>query len=293
MVVMRASFLLCLALLVGCLGCKGSSDNSWLAVPQTASNRQATSNLAQFGLQAAEPEERIGPPAEPGKKSRKLVYHADMDMMVENLTAAERALDDLLKAHDAVLANAETVSRAGAAPTSVRRLRVPVASFDAFLVALGELGEVQRSKLDVQDVTRSHSELEEQIRNLAAEAKGLRDLLEKPSEKLADRLAVREQLSKVTREKATLEARLRRMREQAEYSTVTLRMLERSGYLATGTTPLGTSASRAFWDSWAALVAFGQALVLFAAMVCPWLPLLAVAILPLWAWRRRRRVVAA
>ena len=48
--------------------------------------------------------------------------------------------------------------------------------------ALPELGEVRRSKLEVQDVTRSHSELEEQIKNMKAEVEGLRGLLKKPTD---------------------------------------------------------------------------------------------------------------
>jgi hypothetical protein len=284
---MRASFLLCLGVVALCVGCK-SSESPWLEPQPTQANARAVNNVAQFGLQAGE--ERFGPP-EAGKQPRKLVYHADVDLVVEEMTAAELELAKLLKDHDGVIANAETVSRAGAPRTGLRRLRIPVAKFDDFLKALGQLGELRRSKLDVQDVTRSFSELEEQLRDLTAEATGLRELLKKPADKLADTLAVREHLSKVTRELATLKGRLERMRAQAEYSTVTLRLLERSGN-ASGSTSLGTSASRAFSDSWDALLGCGRAAVLFCVMLVPWLPVLVVAAVPLWIWRRRRRAAA-
>jgi hypothetical protein len=288
----RALLLPCFALLVFCVGCQRSSDTGWLDVRAVAAQRQSTNNLAQFGLAVTEEQERIGP-LEAGKKGRKLVYHAETDLLVENLSEAERDLARLLRRHDGILASAETVTRTGAPRSGLWRLRVPVDQFDDFLEALGGLGEVQRSKRDVQDVTRSYSELEEQIRNMAAEAKGLRQLLEKPAAKLADTLTVREQLAKVTREMKALEARLQRMRDQAEYSTVTLRMLERSGYLAGGGASLGTSAGRAFEGSWQTLIACARAVVVFAAVLGPWLPLAAVAVVPIWMWRRRRRATAS
>jgi hypothetical protein len=286
---MRTSLLVGLGVVALCAGCNRTPENPWPESPQTHSNVQATNNLKQHGL--AVNEERFGPP-EGDKKPRKLVYHADVDLVVEEMTAAELALARLLKAHDGVVANAESVSRAGAPRTGVRRLRIPAAKFDDFLKGLGELGEVQRSKLDVQDVTRSYSELEEQLRDLTAEVAGLRDLLKKPTDKLADTLAVREHLSKVTREMAALKGRLERMRARAELSTVTLRLLERSGSGA-GSPSLGTSASRTLSDSWDALLGCGRSALLLGVLLVPWLPLLAVAAVPLWIWRRRRRAAAS
>jgi hypothetical protein len=92
--------------------------------------------------------------------------------------------------HKGVLANSEISSFSGAPRAGFWRVRVPADEFDAFVKALAGLGELQRSRQDIQDVTRSHSELEEQIKNMTSEAEGLRELLKKPADKLADTLAV-------------------------------------------------------------------------------------------------------
>ena len=290
---MRAYSLLCFGLLAFCLGCKGASEPPWPDRPQGASSVQARNNLAQFGLAGGqgEAEERFGPLD--GKRGRKLVYNADVDLMVEDLSDAGQGLDKLLRAHDGVVASSEKVSRTGAPRLAVWHLRVPVAEFDAFMKALPKLGEVPRSKLEVQDVTRSHSELEEQIKNMKAEAEGLRGMLKKPTDKLADTLAVREQLSKVSRELAALEARLRRMQTRAEYSTVTLRMAERSDYGGWAGAPLGDSVERALRGSWETFVTAGRGAVLVVVWVLPWLVTAALAGLAVWMWRRRRRPAAA
>src|SRR5262249_13916615 len=157
-----------------------------------------------------------------------------------------------------------------------------------FLKALGELGEVKRNRLDIQDVTRSHSELEERIRHLAADVAGLRKLIEKPGEKLADTFAVSDRIYKLNDGMENVKARLKRMQAATESSTVKLRMLERSGPLAGNTTPLRASAVQSFWDSCEALVFCARWAVLGCAMLGPWLPVVAVVALPVWIWRRRR-----
>jgi hypothetical protein len=279
---MRASIVFCFGSLVF-LGCARSpATESW----PSAVNPQTVNNLTQFGLAEGAAQERL---ERRGQRARKLVYNADVDILVDNLATAEQELASLLKAHDGIVAMSATVTRAGQPRTGLRRLRIPVAHFDAFLKALADLGEVQHTKLDVQDVTRSHSELEEQLRNLDSEVTGLRALLAKPAEKLADTLAVREQLGKVTREREALKARLERMQAQADYSTVTLRLLEWSGSATSGGSDLGSAAARAFSGSWQMLIAAGRGTLLFLVRLVPWLPVVAIATVPFWIWRWRRR----
>jgi chromosome segregation ATPase len=227
-------------------------------------------------------------------RGRKLVYRAEADLLVEDLSAAGQELETILKMHKGVLANSEISSFSGAPRAGLWRVRVPADEFDAFVKALAGLGELQRSRQDIQDVTRSHSELEEQIKNMTSEAEGLRELLKKPADKLADTLAVREQLAKVTREMEGLKARLKRMQSEAEYSTVIVRLRERNGYVADAAPSFATSISRAFSDSWQTLVSAGKATALLLTMLVPWIPVLGFVVVPTWLLllRRGRRPLA-
>jgi hypothetical protein len=283
-------FFLLLALLLS-LGCsRSASVDAWPEWnPRAALARsQATNNLTQFGLVTEEPGERIEGP------QRKLVYHAETDLLVEDLSAAGQELETILKMHKGIVANSEINSYAGAPRTALWQVRVPVDEFEAFLQEMASVGEVQRSRRDVQDVTRSYSELEEQIKNRTSEVEGLRELLKKPTDKLADTLAVREQLFKVSGELESLKARVKRMQSEAELSTVVLRLRERKGYSPDGAPALAASMSRAFLDSWQALVGCGRGVLLLVATLVPWLPVLVVVALPSWLllrrWGRRRLV---
>jgi hypothetical protein len=285
---LRWFVVLSLFALVGCG--RGQQGDFWPSLERFRSETQASNNLRQFGLAAGEQADRIE------GRSRKLVYHAEVDLLVEDLAATERDLHRLVQGHGGVLANSETVTDTGMPRAGLWRVRVPVDQFEAFLQAVGGVGEVLRSKRDVQDVTQSYSELEEQIKNLDSEADGLRELLKRPPERLADALAAREHLSKVTREREGLKARLKRMQAQAEYSTVVVRFRERKGYTSETAAPLGTTLSRALGDSWDAFVAFGRGAVIVAVMLVPWTPLLAVGGGLAWLLvrrRARRRAVAA
>jgi hypothetical protein len=273
--------------LLASLGCSRPAppDAAWPMWTPTASETQALSNLRQAGLamHAPEGEDRIE------GRGRKLVYRAEVDLLVEDLSAAGEELRALLKSYHGIVANEEVRSYAGAPRVGLWRVRVPVDDFEAFLQALAGVGEPLRSSRDVQDVTRSHSEIEEQIKNLASEAEGLRELLKRPADKLADTLTAREHLLKVTNEMEGLKARLRRMQAQAEYSTVVVRLGERKGYVPDAAPSFGTSMSRAFSDSWQALLTCGRGAVLGTTMAVPWLPVVGVVAVPIWLVVRRHR----
>jgi hypothetical protein len=274
-------FWLTLAILM-VAGCgRATPGDSWPAWSPTVANTETANNLRSHGLVVADQEDRIE------GRGRKLVYHAEADLLVDDLTTAGEELETLLRAHKGILANSEISTYSGAPRAGLWQVRVPTDDFEAFLKEFAGVGEMQRSRREVQDVTRSHSELEEQVKNMTSALKGLRELLKKPADKLADTLAVREQLFKVTRELDGLKARIQRMRSQAEYSTITLRLRERKGLGPD--TALAPSIVRAFHDSWQTLLSCGRGTILGLAMLVPWLPVVALVCASAWVVGRRIR----
>jgi hypothetical protein len=282
------NFLLCVCL-CGSLGCGQTTPTETLRGWFNAVNPQTRGNLAQIGLAIHEAAEGVG------GGGRKLVYHSEIALVVEDLTASREKLEALVKHYHGIIANAEITSSPGAPRSGVWRLRVPPDDFEAFVKALASLGELIRSQQELQDVTRSYSELEEQIKNKASEIEGLRELAKKPREKLAETLAVQEQLTKATNDLVSLKGRLERMRAQAEYSTVLLQLNERSGYVPETAPAAGIGIFRAFTDSWQLLLSCGRKLAIGIAMAVPWLPVIGLAIIAARVLGRRwsrRRVLA-
>jgi hypothetical protein len=265
------------ACLLACLGCgKSAQDNPFAGVapavfnPATF-NPQTANNVRQIGLTGDSANDRVE------NHGRSLIYRAEVDLLVEDLSGAGRGLESLLKSCHGIVASSEVSSSSGAPRVGVWRLRVPPNEFEGLVKAIAGLGEIERSQQEVQDASTSYSELEAQIKNMTSEVEGLRELAKKATNKLADTLAVREQLAKTTTTLEGLKARLERMKAEAEYSTILLRLRERKGYVSDVAPSFTTSISRAFSDSWQALVNCARTAAIVAVIIVPWLPVLFLA----------------
>jgi hypothetical protein len=289
---MRSSYLPLLIALGCSVGCSRSGgEGTWPTWLPSLTNPQAINNLAQVGLTQSDTGDHIY------NSAHKLVYHAEADLLVQDLSEAQQEIDKTLKANDGIVANAEISGQAGAPRSGLLRLRVPTDKFETFFKTVLFLGEIQRSQQVVQDVTRNHSEIEEQIKNLATEVEGLRVLLARPGEKLTDSLAVREHLAKVTNEREALRSRLMRMQAEAEYSTVILRLRERKDFVSDAAPGFLGTVNRAFWDSVDVLLICTRKAAVAMAMAVPWLPLIGIVAflsrLALRRWRNRRIIATS
>jgi hypothetical protein len=268
----RAFFLVSLLLALGC-GRAGA--------PKEAPGK------AQAGAMQAG-----GEPGVPAPLPRKIIYNATVDLVVDHLATAEQRLDELIRAHKGILARAEISTAPGAPRTGRWTARVPVDEFAAFMKAVVTLGELQKSKTDSDDVTEEFYDLDGRIKNLKAEEETLRKLL-KDSVNLQERLAVREQLQRVTSDMERLEGKLKRLDNLASLSTVTVNISERKGYVPSGEPSFGTSIARTFHGSLELLGDLGRAIVLIGVAIVPWLPVALLVALPVVLLIRRRRRLRA
>ena len=104
-------------------------------------------------------------------------------------------------------------------------LRIPDASLDEALLALGALAEVERREVRAVDVTDQYTDLEIRL----AGARALRDRLEAllaEAQTVQDVLDVERELSRVTTEVERLEGQLRDLSNRVAYSTVRLSLRE-------------------------------------------------------------------
>jgi len=100
-------------------------------------------------------------------------------------------------------------------------LRVPAASLDSVLGAIGALGRVKDRQVGVVDVTDETTDLQARLTNLLAVRDRLRQHLAR-SAAMADVIAVERELARVQTEIDILERRLREMRSSVALSRVTL-----------------------------------------------------------------------
>ena len=85
-----------------------------------------------------------------------------------------------------------------------------------------------------------------------------------------------------------MQGRLQVLAKLTAMTTVTVTLHERGSYVPPEAPAFGTSISRTFHGSLGVLTNFGKAVVLIAVALAPWLPALAVLLVPAWLLARRR-----
>ena len=232
--------------------------------------------------------------AAPAKKqeavARKIIYKAQVEVIVEDFGKASADLLRLVKERPgAYVAGSDVQGTPGSPRVGVWTVRVPVDHFDAFLAAVGALGELRHSNTDSQDITDAYYDLQAHIKNDEVREKGLQKLyLERASgSKLEDLLAVDRELSAVRGKIDAQKGQMQRWDKETTLATAVVTLRDRRAYVPPLAPDFGTSVGRTFQTSVEALVTFARFVVLAAVALAPWLAVLAVLAVPGWRVGRR------
>jgi len=255
----------------------------------SASRAEVSNNLKQVGLAVLNYEgsgeqgtSKTQAPAVP----RKIIYDAKVDLVVESLNGLESSILDLVKQNGGFLAESDLATQVSTQRTATWRVRVPVDRFDAFVRAVGRLGEVRTSHLGSQDVTEEYFDIEARIRNKQEEEKRLLKHLADSTGKLEDILKVESELSRVRGEIEQMQGRLRFLANRADLSTVTITATELKNYTPPEPVTLSAQINTTFFRSLNALIAFGESLLLVVVALVPWLPVIVLGVFIAFAMRR-------
>ncbi len=280
--------------LMGC-GEKGGSMNyasvgSAPAAAPAKSPADASEGIAaRFVGGNAVVDESKGNPPDQRPVPRKIIYNAQVDLVVENVATTGTELLRLVKEDGGYLSETEVHSYTHLRRSAMWKVRIPVDKFDDFLKSVERLGEVSRNQLDSQDVTQEYYDVEARISNKQQEEKRLLKHLADSTGKLEDILAVERELSRVRGEIEQSQGRLRYLANQTALSTVTIQASEIKDYTPPVAPTFAAMIGRTFGQSVATLTTFGKNLVLVVVAVAPWLPLVLIAFV-LLRWVARRLV---
>jgi hypothetical protein len=220
---------------------------------------------------------------------RKIIYNAEVRLVVDDMTRATQDLRFLIKEHDALVATSESGGSSGAPRQGFWRIRVPVERFDSFLEGLVKLGVPQKNRTDSQDVSEEYYDVQDRIKNKQLEQETFRGYLQdkKATSKLDEILSVEKELSRVRGELDQFEGRLRRLKDLTALATVSVTMQEIKDYVPPQAPTFGNQIGTTFSNSVNSLSAFGRGLLLVLVALAPWLPVLAVVVVPVWLVLRR------
>lgn len=247
--------------------------------------------LATGGEAASSDEASPGAALPPSDKiQRKIIYTAEVDLVVEDFDPIPAQVDALVKEYAGYVARSEVTGSEGYQRRGRWTLRVPVENYEACLTAARTLGEVRSVSSDSQDVSEEFYDIEARLRNKREEEDRLRRLLDEATGKLSDVLDVQREISRVREEIERMEGRLRVLADLTSLTTIVLSVQEIRDYVPEEAPTYLTRVRRAFSGSISALVSAAQAVSIALVAVAPWLPVvLVVFVLAVWllklCWR--------
>ena len=276
--------------LFGCtlLGCGERSSTYYAAVEQTAAP-----DVASVAEDAAQPGRAPAMGREsPEESARRIIYVAEVELVVKDFSSIEGRVPELVEKFGGYLADAAIDRTQGRSRSGRWVARVPVERFEEFVEALADVGVPVRREQTAQDVTVQYIDLEARIANKQRLEERLLQLLEDRSGKLSEIIEVERELARVREEIETMQGQLRYMANRAALATVTIRAREDDRYVPAQAPTFTARIGDAWRDSLGALRRFGEAAVIVAVSVAPWLVLL-VPVLLWFVLARRRRIARA
>ena len=164
------------------------------------------------------------------RTDRKLIRNVSMDVETKEYDQLMLSLDARVESVGGYIENMESYNGSSYSGYQSARyasvtIRVPQDKLDSFLEAISGICNVVRRSDSVDDVTLTYVDMESHRDMLKAEQKRLLELLEQ-AESLEDILTIESRLTDVRYQIESMEAQLRTMDNQVQYSTVSVYISE-------------------------------------------------------------------
>ena len=270
-------------------GAQGCGEERFNAMPTTESAVGSVSDRVTPVAADQAPSPGGEGPTVPSAVPRKIIYNAQLTLVVESVSEVGEKLTRLVKQSGGYVAETDQSSFTRTQRRTMWKVRIPVERFEPFLNEVSRMGELQQNHVGSQDVTQEFYDLESRISNKQKEEKRLLKHLEDSTGKLEDILSVERELTRVRGEVEQLQGRLRYLANFSALSTVTINAVETRDYAPPVAPTFAIQVWRAFRGSLDHIANFVKGLILVAVATLPWIPVFAVIGLPFWFVIRRRR----
>lgn len=157
------------------------------------------------------------------RSNRMLIWKAHISLEVGSVSNAVAKATALVERQGGFL---ETKSDHGEESADVT-FRIPAGVFQSALAGLETLGRVTYRHVEGEDVTEQYVDIDARLKNKIVLRDRLKQLLDKAVE-VKDILAIETELNRVQGDIDSMEARIKALKGQVDYATVTLRLERKS-----------------------------------------------------------------
>lgn len=219
----------------------------------------------------------VPPTQQPELIDRMLIRQGNLDMKVKDVKATKAEIEKIVTALNGYIAS-ENESNYGDRIQYMQSIRVPAAAFDELIKKIEVLGKtIENKNINTQDVTEEFIDVEARLKTKKELEARYLELL-KQAKSVADIVSIEGQLNQVRAEIESMEGRLKYLKSQVSYSTLTVNYYE----------PIGAEfgffgkVKESVGNGWENLLAF------FIGIVNVW-PFVLVAVGLVFWWIRRKR----
>ena len=280
------------AALIAMTACtSGSGSSTSGAAPGDPGQEQLASSAATPGATPTGSVAAMAPGASSGARAvqkRDVVRTGTLEATVTDLGAAAARVRTLVASYDGVVANEELrrSTGPGSSATDTFTLRVPEARFDAAVEDLATVGTVTARTVRAEDVTGQVADTAGRVKTMQASLDRTRALMARAAS-IEDITRLESELTRREADLEGLQAQLATLRSQAAMSTITLSLTQPA---AEARAAEDRSGFQAGWHAgWRAFLGLLTALAALLGFSLPLVLPLAVVVVPLVLWWRRRR----
>ena len=259
-----------LILLVATLGCAGGEISSLPTGTDRADRTPSAESLVGVAGETAVSR------TPDGQHPRRIIYTADIDVIVEEFDAIPGKVAELAEQFGGFVASSNVYGEPGSPRHGSWTIRVPVEHYSDLLSKAGELGELRSLSSNSKDVSEEYYDIEARIRNKQKTEARIVTLLEEATGNLEQVLEVEQKLDRVREEIERMQGRLRVLTDQTALATVTVMVEQIPGYQPEEKPTYGTRVRRTFRVSLHSLLTTAANLSIAVVALSPWLGALLV-----------------
>lgn len=259
-----------------------SQESSDLRTQATMEERSSNSALRdESAKKSASVDGRVATP-------RNVIKTANIGLRVKDVKTASNSLTLSVSGVGGFVATS-SVNQDDSSGMATLTLRVPTKNFEIFLESIRALGEVTSESMTGDDVTMQRIDLESALQAKKDELASLRNIL-RETRKIGEVLTIRDRITQVQSEIASIEGQLSYVKDAVAYSTFNVTLTQRPGGPKAGEDTKGSWSG----DTWNGAVeglstvgrGIGQAGIALFVFSPIWLPMVGLGY---WLYRRSKK----
>ena len=157
---------------------------------------------------------------------RVIIRTGTMSVEVERYDESAATISDIVKNFGGYVTNSSSTLNASGKKQGNITIRVAADKYDAMIAELSKVGKVMNENISGKDVTEEYMDAEARLKTQRELEARLLKLLEEKTAKLTDIVDVEQKLASVRENIEKTEGRLRYLKDQSAYSTLTVSVYE-------------------------------------------------------------------